>query len=374
MMTEVDEMFRKLVEQSGVTGVTVMDTQGRTIKSTLDDTKAATYSNLLQQLCEKTRIIVKEIDSTNDLNFMRIYTNNEEFLVAPQKDYTMIVIRDLDSHQTKRMEEPSRSSLVDDEGEVVENNDNKSSSLINVSTINDERKSKGWFFPLLSRKHNSPDHQQSSSSTKSLTKGGCNNNNTTPLSSPSGTHSPLGLFQKLNIFSKTSTINNQPLNTELTLDCDNNDKKENHEGINNEETSPKIEKWYDLTTTISPTSLQFTLSNDDHIITTITGEEQIYNNNKRLIIESKLLDQLVTEFRENKLKAFSQDNLEQLRFMHKQQLEISALHTRLSREEALNPLEDVESLDLQFDKLSSKLEELHKTMESFSPGYSVMLS
>uniref|UniRef100_A0A0K0EYT8 Dynein light chain roadblock n=1 Tax=Strongyloides venezuelensis TaxID=75913 RepID=A0A0K0EYT8_STRVS len=99
-MAEVEEMFKKLIAQSGVTGVTVMDTQGRAIKSTLDEATSTKHSNLLQQLCEKTRIIVKEMNPNNDLNFMRVYTNNEEFLIAPQKEYTMIVIRDLDSQQT----------------------------------------------------------------------------------------------------------------------------------------------------------------------------------------------------------------------------------------------------------------------------------
>uniref|UniRef100_A0AC35UDB6 Dynein light chain roadblock n=1 Tax=Rhabditophanes sp. KR3021 TaxID=114890 RepID=A0AC35UDB6_9BILA len=96
-MAEVEEMIKKLQSQSGVTGVVVTDQQGRTIKATMDDIEAAKYSNLLTQLCHKTKTVFKEVDQSNELNFIRVYTNKEEFMIAPQKEYTMIVIRELES-------------------------------------------------------------------------------------------------------------------------------------------------------------------------------------------------------------------------------------------------------------------------------------
>ncbi|CEF64704.1 Dynein light chain roadblock-type 1 [Strongyloides ratti] len=383
-MAEVEEMFKKLIAQTGVTGVTVMDAQGRTIKSTLDEATATKHSNLLQQLCEKTRIIVKGMNENNDLNFMRVYTNTEEFLIAPQKEYTMIVIRDLDSQQTNELMEQSKSSLlinIDDDEENKETLDeiNKASSLINVSSIGDEKKTKGWFFPLLSKRHTSPDPQ--STSTKSLTKNVSGTqvppSTISPISSPtSGNHSPFNIFQKLNIFSKPSNVpTTLPLSTDLLNNNDDSDynqkekisTEENEEEIlrsnNIDETfsSPKIERWYDLKT-LSP--IQFNLEDSNPM------EFDFFSN--RSMVESKLLDELITDFRENKLKAFSQENLEQLRSMHKQQLEISALHAKLSKEEALNSFKDVDKLDHEFDILSQKLEELHKTMENFSPGISIL--
>uniref|UniRef100_A0A0K0EYT7 Dynein light chain roadblock-type 1 (inferred by orthology to a human protein) n=1 Tax=Strongyloides venezuelensis TaxID=75913 RepID=A0A0K0EYT7_STRVS len=282
--------------------------------------------------------------------------------------------------------EKSGSSLVIDVGETEEREDNnnqefldeenKSSSLVNVSTIGgDEKKSKGWFFPLLGKRHTTPDPQ--STSQKSLSK---NTNQghqptTTPLSSPtSGGSTSFNIFQKLNIFSKPSNVSTTPplaVDTSTSNNDDDVGEKdkdddtviENFRSINTEETfsSPKIERWYDPKV-LSP--IKFNLD-DTHPL-----EVECFSN--KSMFESKLLDELITDFRENKLKAFSQENLEQLRFMHKQQLEISALHAKLSMQEALNSFKDVDKLDNEFDILSQKLEELHRTMEEFSPGISML--
>uniref|UniRef100_A0A0K0E840 Roadblock/LAMTOR2 domain-containing protein n=1 Tax=Strongyloides stercoralis TaxID=6248 RepID=A0A0K0E840_STRER len=369
-MAEVEEMFKKLIAQTGVTGVTVMDAQGRTIKSTLDEATATKHSNLLQQLCEKTRIIVK-------VKILLIYLC---FFLSLNIIFNI--------YRLKLMEQSRSSLLIDVEGEEEDkeklDETNKASSLINISTIGDEKKSKGWFFPLLSKRHTSPDPQ--STSTKSLTKNSSSSqvppSTTSPVSSPSsGSHLPFSIFQKLNIFSKPSNVPTAiPLSSNLLNNNDENNENNLKEEINKEEeekgdeeenlrssdvdetfSSPKIERWYDFKT-LSP--IQFNLEDSNPI------ELDLFFN--RSMAESKLLDELITDFRENKLKAFSQENLEQLRSMHKQQLEISALHAKLSKEEALNSFKDVDKLDHEFDVLSQKLEELHKTMENFSPGISIL--
>ena len=40
---------------------------------------------------KKARSMIRDLDPTNDLTFLRIKTKNDEILVAPDKDYVLIV-------------------------------------------------------------------------------------------------------------------------------------------------------------------------------------------------------------------------------------------------------------------------------------------
>lgn len=44
------------------------------------------YAGEMQLIIEKARALIKEMDSTNDLSFIRLRTKKHEVLVAPGKD------------------------------------------------------------------------------------------------------------------------------------------------------------------------------------------------------------------------------------------------------------------------------------------------
>ncbi len=52
-----------------------------------------TYGVKLSQLARAARNLVRDLDPTNDLTFMRITCKKYELMVAPDKDYFMIVIQ-----------------------------------------------------------------------------------------------------------------------------------------------------------------------------------------------------------------------------------------------------------------------------------------
>uniref|UniRef100_A0A183BUK6 Dynein light chain roadblock n=1 Tax=Globodera pallida TaxID=36090 RepID=A0A183BUK6_GLOPA len=91
MSTEVDETIKRIQSQKGVTGVIIMDNIGRVIRSTLDD-DTTTHAGLVQQLCEKSKSVVREMDPSNDLSFLRLRTKKNEIMIAPDKDYLIAVI------------------------------------------------------------------------------------------------------------------------------------------------------------------------------------------------------------------------------------------------------------------------------------------
>uniref|UniRef100_A0A1I7ZWT2 Dynein light chain roadblock n=1 Tax=Steinernema glaseri TaxID=37863 RepID=A0A1I7ZWT2_9BILA len=94
-MVDVDETIKRLQTQKDVVGVVIMDTKGRVIRSTLDDETTTQTSTLLHQLCDKSAWVVKEMDPTNDLTFLRLRTKKNEIMISPNKDYLMAVLTQL---------------------------------------------------------------------------------------------------------------------------------------------------------------------------------------------------------------------------------------------------------------------------------------
>lgn len=92
-MSEVEETIKRIQAQKGVVGVLVMDAEGRPIRSTLSQDTTSEYSGLLQQLAEKAKSVVREMDASNDLTFLRIRSKKHEIMIAPDKDYYLAVVQ-----------------------------------------------------------------------------------------------------------------------------------------------------------------------------------------------------------------------------------------------------------------------------------------
>jgi dynein light chain roadblock-type len=63
------------------------------VKSTLDNTSTVQYAGLLSQLADKARNVVRDLDPSNDLTFLRVRSKKHEIMVAPDKDFLLIVIQ-----------------------------------------------------------------------------------------------------------------------------------------------------------------------------------------------------------------------------------------------------------------------------------------
>ncbi|KAI6198415.1 Dynein light chain roadblock [Aphelenchoides fujianensis] len=91
-MVDVEETVKRIQSQKGVSGVIIMDSFGRSVRSTFDEETTAQHADVLQQLCEKSKNVVKELDQTNDLTFLRLRTRTNEIMIAPDKDFLVAVI------------------------------------------------------------------------------------------------------------------------------------------------------------------------------------------------------------------------------------------------------------------------------------------
>mmetsp|Transcript_8850 Transcript_8850/g.32675 ORF Transcript_8850/g.32675 Transcript_8850/m.32675 type:complete len:98 (-) Transcript_8850:245-538(-) len=85
--------FTSITQNEGVEGIVVVNSDGIPIRSTLEDDLKVKYASLITQLISKARSAVKNIDKENDLTFFRMRTKMHEILVAPDKEYLLIVIQ-----------------------------------------------------------------------------------------------------------------------------------------------------------------------------------------------------------------------------------------------------------------------------------------
>eukprot|EP01114_Cavostelium_apophysatum_P012500 TRINITY_DN2809_c0_g1_i1.p1 TRINITY_DN2809_c0_g1~~TRINITY_DN2809_c0_g1_i1.p1 ORF type:complete len:103 (-),score=13.82 TRINITY_DN2809_c0_g1_i1:13-321(-) len=102
-MAEIEETIKRIQSHRGVLGVVVVNSAGVPIRTTLDNELTAKYSGLLTQLSAKARSVVRELDTTNDLTFLRIRSKKHEIMVAPDKDYLLIVIQDPSADASERL-------------------------------------------------------------------------------------------------------------------------------------------------------------------------------------------------------------------------------------------------------------------------------
>mmetsp|Transcript_43392 Transcript_43392/g.70393 ORF Transcript_43392/g.70393 Transcript_43392/m.70393 type:complete len:98 (+) Transcript_43392:74-367(+) len=92
-MSEVEETLKRIQSHKGVVGIVIVNTDGVAIRSTLDASITAQYAGLMTQLATKARSAVRDLDPQNDLTFLRIRSKKHEIMVAPDKDFLLIVVQ-----------------------------------------------------------------------------------------------------------------------------------------------------------------------------------------------------------------------------------------------------------------------------------------
>ncbi|XP_004933066.1 dynein light chain roadblock-type 2 [Bombyx mandarina] len=93
MANEAEDTIRKLSTYKGVVGVVVVNGEGIPIKTTLDNHISVQYAGLLTALVDKAKTVVRDLDPSNDLTFLRIRSKKSEVMVAPDKEFILIVVQ-----------------------------------------------------------------------------------------------------------------------------------------------------------------------------------------------------------------------------------------------------------------------------------------
>lgn len=93
MAQEVEDTMKRIQSHKGVVGTLVVNSEGIPIKSTMDNTTTVQYAGLISQLVDKARSITRDLDPTDDLTFLRIRSKKHEVMVAPDKEFILIVVQ-----------------------------------------------------------------------------------------------------------------------------------------------------------------------------------------------------------------------------------------------------------------------------------------
>ncbi|OQR74800.1 dynein light chain roadblock-type 1-like [Tropilaelaps mercedesae] len=95
MATEVEETVKRIQAQKGVAGVIVTTHEGNPIHSTLDAPTTTRYATVVSGLADSAKAAVRELDAANDLTFLRLRTKRHELMIAPDKNYMLIVVQNI---------------------------------------------------------------------------------------------------------------------------------------------------------------------------------------------------------------------------------------------------------------------------------------
>merc|ERR1712110_247204 len=90
---ELEETLKRLQNHKGVNGVIVINGEGAVVKTSMDNTATARITSTIGGLITQARSVVRDLDPANDLAFLRLRSDKNEILVAPDNDYLLVVIQ-----------------------------------------------------------------------------------------------------------------------------------------------------------------------------------------------------------------------------------------------------------------------------------------
>ena len=92
---DVEDTIKRISSHKGVEGIVIFNYEGIALKSTMSRELTVKYAGLFVQLIVKARSVVRTVDAENDLLFLRVRTKKHEVLVAPDRDYVLLVVQDV---------------------------------------------------------------------------------------------------------------------------------------------------------------------------------------------------------------------------------------------------------------------------------------
>lgn len=92
---EVKDVLKRIEDHENVVGVIIVDKDGQAIHSTLDAIETSYYIQHCSTLIAIARSTIRETDPTDDIQFFRIRTKKFEIMLAPERDYLLIVLQNI---------------------------------------------------------------------------------------------------------------------------------------------------------------------------------------------------------------------------------------------------------------------------------------
>jgi dynein light chain roadblock-type len=91
-MSEVEQTLRRIEGNKTVMGTIVLDSENHVIHSMFKNGDPGRFAEKMPVLIDRAQCLVRDLDTSNGLTFLRIRAEKTEIMAAPGDDYTLIVI------------------------------------------------------------------------------------------------------------------------------------------------------------------------------------------------------------------------------------------------------------------------------------------
>lgn len=85
--------MKRINSHKGVLGILIVNNDGIPIKTTLSPTETVQHAALVTHFAKKTKAVINQLDPDNKLTFVRVRSKKHEILIAPDVDYTLVVLQ-----------------------------------------------------------------------------------------------------------------------------------------------------------------------------------------------------------------------------------------------------------------------------------------
>ena len=96
-MSEIEEAYNRI--RGRVKGLVITGPTGESVRSTLSYSETSKLTSLVNQLADKARNVIRDVEPSNDMTFLRFTLKRHEILVAPGKNYRIIVLQEINKER-----------------------------------------------------------------------------------------------------------------------------------------------------------------------------------------------------------------------------------------------------------------------------------
>ncbi|XP_017000059.2 dynein light chain roadblock-type 2 [Drosophila takahashii] len=105
--SNVQATFERLLLLPGVIGAVLVDGDGVPVRTNLPENAAQMYANRMRPLVTLARSMVNDMETGDQLSYVRLRTRRQEVMVATENEHTIILIQD-----NRALDESRRSSAA----------------------------------------------------------------------------------------------------------------------------------------------------------------------------------------------------------------------------------------------------------------------
>ena len=98
---KVEETLNRINTHMGVLGVIIVNKKGVAIKTTMPQQETIDTGSLISTFTDKAQMTIKTLHKEEEITFIKIRSSMYEIMIAPDKEFTLIVLQDDPSNIAK---------------------------------------------------------------------------------------------------------------------------------------------------------------------------------------------------------------------------------------------------------------------------------